>query len=298
MKTKLIFILFALILSGSINAIGQGCAQTSNIYTFMHEGKTYLIVKEMKTWANAAACAVELGGYLAEINNSDEQEAIYDEIISGANISPNYTTVPDGGGVAYIWIGATDQAEEGKWLWDGNNDGAGINFWQGQGNAGAGGGHPVADAYNNWGGASTGTRHEPDNYNGLQDGAAIALRGWPSGSGTLGIEGEWNDINLTNTLYFVVEKEAPSGMNDQHHGKTINIYPNPVKDLLTIKVQRSNVLIQSAIVFDLTGKEIVNCKYSDRKFVELDLGQYARGVYCVSVALNDGRVVNERIVLL
>jgi hypothetical protein len=39
-------------------------ADTSNVYEFSFNGKSYEVVKEMKTWNSAVACAVEKGGYL------------------------------------------------------------------------------------------------------------------------------------------------------------------------------------------------------------------------------------------
>ena len=49
--------------------------------------------------------------------------------------------------------------------------------------------------YNNWG-------YEPDDYLGQQDGLGLALTDWP-----LGYAGEWNDLNVANSLYFIVESE-------------------------------------------------------------------------------------------
>ena len=74
----------------------------------------------MKTFSDAAAYAVERGGYLVEINSLEEQNTVFDAIINGAVVSPNYITISNGGGIAYVWIGATDNFAEGTWLWDGD----------------------------------------------------------------------------------------------------------------------------------------------------------------------------------
>ena len=198
MKKILPLSLFVLIMVFSINLYCQ-CASTANIYQFSYNGKNYEIVKGLKTWVNAAACAVERGGYLVHIDDQNEQDTIYDAIINGAGISSTYASVWDGGGVAYVWIGATDINTEGIWLWDGNNDNIGTNFWNGQGIAGTGGGSAVGGAYNNWGNAFGETPNEPDN-SGNQDAAGIALEAWPFGT-----PGEWNDIIITNNLYFIIE---------------------------------------------------------------------------------------------
>jgi len=192
-----------------ITNIFSQCAKAINLYKFTYNSKNYEVVKELKSWEAAAACAVERGGYLVEINDQAEQNAVYDAIINGAGISPTYTTVSDGGGIAYVWIGATDKQTEGKWMWDGNNNRFGINFYNGQGNNGSKNGKPYAGAYNNWGGTSKGTANEPDNFGSVQNCGAIALAGWPSGTTKIGIAGEWNDIRCSNKLYFVIEYDNP-----------------------------------------------------------------------------------------
>lgn len=177
----------------------------ANTYKFKSGGKSYEIVMDRMGWEEAAMYAVSKGGYLVHIESQSEQTAVYNAIISGANIRPDYISIMDGGGVAYVWIGSTDKKEEGVWLWDGNNDGEGDNFWNGQGLGGAGTGKPVGNSYWNWGGKSTGAAMEPDDFNKNQDAAAIALEPWPKNIGIMGKAGEWNDISILNRLYFVIE---------------------------------------------------------------------------------------------
>ena len=173
---------------------------------FKHDGHSYLIVKELKTWAEAAKDAAERGGYLVEIGSLAEQEAVY-KGIRNAGISTTYTKVNDGGGIAYVWIGAMATAER-AWIWNGaNKTGQHPVFWIGNKDGSA-----IAGSYVNWGGKSAGKFNEPDDYthptyapNG-QNVAAIGLQSWPAGSSIqLGIAGEWNDIANSNKLYYVVE---------------------------------------------------------------------------------------------
>jgi hypothetical protein len=105
------------------------CANSNNVYIFFDNNTKYEVVKELKTWINAVVCAVERGGFLVEINDVNEQNAVYNGIINGAQVSQSYTAVPNGGNIAYVWIGASDQNVEGTWIWDGNNDNTGTHFW-------------------------------------------------------------------------------------------------------------------------------------------------------------------------
>lgn len=175
-------------------------------YSFRTLGKSYEIVKDFLSWENAAELALERGGYLVQIGSQEEQQAIFDTIVNGAKISPTYVQVLDGGGIAYLWIGASDINQEGKWVWSSNLEETGVNFWNGKGAAGS----VVGSNYVNWGGKTYGVFNEPDDSQNLQDAAAIALEPWPKGTGTLGSTGEWNDIRKGNKIYFIIEYDFTS----------------------------------------------------------------------------------------
>ena len=106
----------------------------------------------------------------------------------------------DGGDAAYLWIGGSDQNVEGTWVWQTS----GNQFWNGDS-----GGSSVAGRFTNWGKNQNGTQMEPDDYLSNQDGLGLALESWPYGwSDYLGSASEWNDIDLNNELYYVVEFET------------------------------------------------------------------------------------------
>lgn len=157
---------------------------SSSIVPFTYNGGNYEIVKDNKTWVDASAFAVGRGGFLAEINNEAEQNAIFIEL-GNASIIIDNTAAPDGGGASYIWIGGNDIAAEGNWIWDGDNDQTGNQFWMGTLS-----GAPIGGLYNNWG-------DEPDDFGSGQDGLGLAITDWP-----FGVAGQWNDLDDSNTLYF------------------------------------------------------------------------------------------------
>jgi len=274
----------ALSLCLSANGFSQ-CADTANIYQFEYEGKNYEVVKELKNWVDAAACSKERGGYLADILDLDEQNTIFDAILNGAGVSDTYVEILNGGGIAYVWIGATDKEEEGKWIWDGNDDKLGLNFWTGQGANGDNDGAAVEEAYFNWGGTSTGTPNEPDNYGaGGQDMAAIGLTGWPKGSTDLGKPGEWNDIQGSSELYYVIEYDTIStGIHNlpelQTNLNELNIYPNPASEIFYINTHG----IEHIELYSITGKRIGSFQRSP-----VDISHYEKGVYVVKVRTQSG----------
>jgi len=290
---KIVFALF--ILAGlflSTKIIHAQCADEDNILEFQFDGKKYEFVLESKSWSDAAACAVERGGYLVEINSAEEQAAIINYILN-SGVPTNYSPVIDGGGDSYVWIGATDRQSEGNWIWDGKNLGQGTLFWTGHGAAGENNGHTVNDSYVNWGGKSTGTINEPDNYEGTQNAAAIGLTGWPVGMNFLGIAGEWNDINVNNQIYFVIEYEKSTGIIDKKASE-VNIIgsPNPVADFFSIHNTNE---INSISVYSVTGEKIEEISSINAQSFTLDFSNYSIGIYFLSI-VKDNEIETIKIV--
>ncbi|MBI3511803.1 MAG: T9SS type A sorting domain-containing protein [Bacteroidetes bacterium] len=286
MKNIFTTILFS---SLAIALFSQPCANTANIYSFSYNGKNYEVVKEVKNWTNASACAVSRGGYLVQINDAGEQAAVYTAITFGAGVNSTYASVSDGGGIAYVWIGATDRNVEGTWLWDGNYDNVGFNFWMGQGNAGAGGGYAVASSYVNWGGTGAGAANEPDNYIGIQDCGAIGLATWP-----YGVAGEWNDISGANNLYYVIEYDSSFGINE-HQKFHSQLYPNPANKVFNIAMENSSLQISGVKMVDQLGNLVFSQQEMNSDNISVDVSDLAEGIYFVNVYLSDGTSEYQKI---
>lgn len=201
------------------------CASTSNIYSYSYDGKTYEIVKELKTWTNAASCAVERGGHLVEVNSQAEQDELFSQLMNNSGIVWPSTIS------WFAWIGGSDSGTEGMWIWDGDNNGTGTQFWDG-GLTGS----PVGGAYNNWG-------DEPDNA-GNQDALAIALNDWP-----FGVEGEWNDIGVASSYYFVIE--IPSSC--------MNTFDSIAPSSCDVYISPSGIILGSSSMFNDTIPNSEGC---------------------------------------
>ncbi|MBX3043941.1 MAG: T9SS type A sorting domain-containing protein [Candidatus Kapabacteria bacterium] len=281
-KIMYIFLVFSISIAGKLSA---------DEIPFEFDGKSYKIVKTKQSWTEAAAYAISQGGHLVHIESREEQDAVYNAIVQ--NIETTYTVVMDGGGVAYVWIGATDIEEEGVWVWDGTNSGAGKVFWTGQGTAGSGNGATVDDSFINWGGIEQyGSPREPDNFNNMQDAAAIALEPWPKNMGILGKAGEWNDISTTNQLYFVIEFDNPSSINfDEKIELSSYSQPNPVKNNQTkIVFEAAGSETAYLKIYDLNGqlvKENSMQTIAGTNFFEIQFDNIAAGVLFYNVILKD-----------
>ncbi len=251
-----------------LDAVSQ-CANSSNIYSFRYNGNQYEVVKEKRDWVSAAACATSRGGYLAEINSSQEQDSIFFQI-NQSGVTANQTLAPDGGNAGYLWLGGHDMSMEGRWIWDGNNSGNGIHFYQGARN-----GNSINGLYNNWG-------NEPDDFNNNQDGLAIAISSWPFGS-----TGQWNDVATSNQLFYVIEYSSSTGLEETKKD-VYEIYPNPVSDQLFINLRERIKGKVSVKVFDMNGKVVIEEVLQS----SIDISNLKSGNYRVQI-ISSANVLHE-----
>ena len=169
---------------GSTLTLNGVLAPNPNHHSFTSGENNFTLVSSAKSYQDAVDYASGMGGTLATFNSNTKFDGFYDavsNVISSENLIP--TTAADGGAAKYIWLGATDQLNEGTWIWE---NGSQMTF-------------------DNWGSGTYGS--EPDNFNN-QDGLALGLENWPTGSvdgAGFGDAGYWNDIDTSNELYFVVE---------------------------------------------------------------------------------------------
>lgn len=273
--TKHLFFIFSVYLT-SYASFGQ-CADSDNIYSFVYDDKTYEVIKENKTWEDAAACAVARGGILAEINDQAEQDAIFNELNSNAAITNGDTQAPDGGGGAYVWIGGNDLATEGDWVWDGDNDDSSTQFWMGTET-----GSPVDGLYNNWG-------NEPDNFQN-QDALGLSLNGWPRGS-----MGQWNDVDHLNTLFYVVEHATVLSTAKNELNSKIKIFPNPATD--EINIISTDLQITEIVLISSSGQRLNSFKYSDGISAKnINISKLSSGLYFLKIRAKNGKFITKSII--
>lgn len=92
--------------------------------------------------------------------------------------------------------------------------------------------------------------------------------------------------------YVRVYKPASSlSTVDVKKNDMFQMYPNPVKDDLTIISKTPNYTIA---IFDTNGKELLR-KISNKQQKQLDLSSYAKGIYLVKVSYDDQTVIKKLI---
>jgi len=145
-------------------------------------GHIYEFVDGHKDWTAAKVDAESKSvggqkGYLANVTSADEQAFVTGK---GANSNATIQNFANG---HHMWLGGTDAAQEGKWIWSGGPE-AGTQFWAGASNGSATGG-----SYNNW------NPGEPNNAGGQEN----FLHTWAGGA-------TWNDIpNGAGVNGYVIE---------------------------------------------------------------------------------------------
>ena len=174
--------------SGNIS-IRIGISQMPNANEFYdaNSGHYYRFVSTGAPWLQARTNAETtflygLRGYLAEINSSAENSFIGVE-----------TTATN------VWIGASDRATEGSWIWDGATSsyvkptGSGTNAGR-------------TATYHSWSNA------EPNDFGRNED---CAVTNWQ------GVRGKWNDLPCANSYKYLIEFGGRPGETSTAIGTTL-----------------------------------------------------------------------------
>lgn len=262
-----------ILLSTTANA---QCADTANIFTFGYNGHTYEVVKETSTWTDASSCAVTRGGYLAEINDMSEQNAIFAELTANAGI--NISNTQNQFGTASVWLGGSDAGVEGEWIWDGNNDGVGLQFWEGGPS-----GMAIGGLYTNWGVSPA----EPDNSGG-QDYLTIIIKPTATSFSL------WNDLISTNAIYYLIEFDSGLGIEENELLNKVRIYPNPAAKYIMFD-NSSSININQIEIYDNVGKKVNSSKVESSQN-GIDVSTLNQGIYEVLISFENGNQVRKRFV--
>ncbi|EJL74850.1 T9SS type A sorting domain-containing protein [Chryseobacterium populi] len=282
MRKKILLKAVLLCTAGIFSGLSSQCPSTTSIYTLTTNGKKYEVVKLGASWPQAAQCAVQRGGYLAEINSMAEQNAVFTMLQStAAGINLNNTTAPDGGGASYVWIGGYTNFPN-QWLWDGNNDNSGTFFWS-DGPL-TSGGVPI---YTNWGFGPGGT--EPDNFQGVQNNLGLALTAWPMGQA-----GQWNDLYGGTLLYYVIEYDSTLGTDDlKSKPEAVRLYPSVVNEFLQIKANKN---ITGIAFTDVTGRKLKSVSINNKSDEKIDCTSLVNGIYFVEIIYQDNTSSKHKII--
>lgn len=260
----------------AISASAQ-CSSSPNVITYSYDGHDYELVEETLTWEQAAACAVSRGGHLAHINTQEEHDSLYNWLSTDPNVDPNGTI--DVFGASSIWLGGTDKANEGDWIWDGNNTDVGASFWSGNFNGSA-----VGGAFSAWGVQPP----EPDNSGGNQNYLTWRLTGNNTSL--------WNDLHPSGGLYFLVEIDPNTAtLEEGEIDNGLHVFPVPFESEITVELngqeQFSHIEVST-----ISGASVISKSFEPTNSINLDLSELPEGTYLLTIILKNGSSLHREII--
>ncbi len=182
-------------------------------------------------------------------------------------------------GTASVWLGGSDAVEEGKWIWDGVNDGIGTQFWSGASNGSA-----VGGLYTKWGISPA----EPDNSGG-QDHLTIIIKPTAVNFGL------WNDLISTNSIYYLIEYDVIISIEDLELKSNLRIFPNPFKNVISIE-NNNSLTIDKISIYNLVGQKIKTIDLNDMINNEINLSSLDNGTYILNILFENGELISQKIV--
>jgi hypothetical protein len=102
-----------------------------------------------------------------------------------------------------------------------------------------------------------------------------------------------NDYNIGDTISWEITSMNSASLDDIYK-ENLLVYPNPSNEVITIEHKDKNLAEVS--VFDLSGQLVFNQKLHDHKVV-VGLNSWNRGVYFLQTKLEDGTLIQQKIVL-
>ncbi len=109
---------------------------------------------------------------------------------------------------------------------------------------------------------------------------------------TITAEDEWGNVS---TCTFELTVESVLGLEDNVLDNAIVMYPNPARNLVTIS-NSSSILLDSAMIFDVSGKLVSQIDLSDMQGEKvIDVSEFASGVYMVQITGEESSIVKRLI---
>jgi len=97
------------------------------------------------------------------------------------------------------------------------------------------------------------------------------------------------DGEMTRTICVMQGSNIGVGINEIETGQ-LKIYPNPVKDILTIEYEDANLAAEVVKIYDFLGKEVLESKLSDGK---VNVSQLSSGAYILRIGGYSVKFVKE-----
>ena len=91
------------------------------------------------------------------------------------------------------------------------------------------------------------------------------------------------------------EGEITTGLEEIAEIFDIEMYPNPTKGEVTLKINAAVLLDSEVVVRSITGSEVFRKEYKATELIKIDLSEYVSGIYLVSLQTGENTVVKKLI---
>ena len=106
------------------------------------------------------------------------------------------------------------------------------------------------------------------------------------------------DLNIPNSVAsdrFEIKFDNTTLGTDDFEQAGISMYPNPVQDKVTLNLSQFNEEAKQLSVYDVTGKLINNYSIDNQENYEINMSNYASGVYIVKIKTASGQLQHKLI---
>lgn len=87
--------------------------------------------------------------------------------------------------------------------------------------------------------------------------------------------------------------ENPLGVTEVINSKVLQIFPNPVQDVLNFRLA-NGLKAESVELYDMAGKKVKTTE-SLKSIESVNVGEFAKGTYILKVKANDGKVYIQKV---
>jgi glucose/arabinose dehydrogenase len=131
----------------------------------------------------------------------------------------------------------------------------------------------------------------------ISDSATITWSSLFSGNFVAFGEDTQGELYVAGVSSGVISKIIDSSLTINDFTKNgFSVYPNPAKDILNIKSNSQNPIVEVAI-FDITGKKLINERFDNLQEVSVSINDLAKGVYLLKTQNNVGNTFQTKFVV-
>jgi uncharacterized repeat protein (TIGR01451 family) len=105
---------------------------------------------------------------------------------------------------------------------------------------------------------------------------------------------DYNPAIVTNT--FNTEFVLALG-NAAFNANTVSLYPNPTTDIVTISNSDANNKIASVVIYEVSGKRVYTQNKNTLSDINIDVSNFARGLYLVELTSEDNIKIIKKLLL-